>query len=71
MKDKYKLPKEININVGADEMKGEYICKRCKGWGYINYRGRSMGGLTSPPINICPECRGGGIIDWAKRPRHN
>lgn len=71
MNDKYKLPEEINSNVGADEMKGEYICKRCKGWGYINYGSKSMDGLTSSRIIICPKCEGGGIIDWAKRPRQN
>jgi uncharacterized protein YbaR (Trm112 family) len=71
MNDKYKLPKEINSNAGADEMKGEYVCKKCKGWRYINEDIENFEGLTSFPLVICPECEGGGIIDWAKRPRQN
>lgn len=70
MSSKLNLPQEVNINVGADEMQGEYVCKKCKGWGYIN-EDRKVDGLNAAPIRICPECRGGGIIDWAKRPMQN
>ena len=73
MSSKLKLPEEVNIIVerGADEMKGEYVCKKCKGWGYINEDIENFGGLASFPLFLCPECEGGGMIDWAKRPRQN
>ncbi|MCK5603326.1 hypothetical protein KAR91_15690 [Candidatus Pacearchaeota archaeon] len=67
----YKLPQEMNEKVEPDEMKGEYSCKKCKGWGYINQDVKPLGGLTSSPLNICPDCRGGCVIDWAKRPSQN
>ena len=71
--DKYNLPKEINLKVEleADEMEGNYICKKCKGWGYVNERPENYRGLTSHPINLCPNCEGRGIVDWIKRIRQS
>ncbi len=69
MSDPYKLPSEVNTKIEANEMNGEYICKGCKGWGYIVQGKKAMGGLTSAPINICPECGGTCITDWVRRAR--
>jgi DnaJ-class molecular chaperone len=70
MIDKFDLPKTINtsVEIEVDEMKGEYICKKCKGWGYVNDPKSQVVGVTSFPINLCPDCEGSGIIDWIKRP---
>ena len=65
----YKLPVEENSKIDADEMEGEYLCKRCKGWGYIVKKRMSHQSLTSFPLDVCPECEGGGVIDWVKRTR--
>ena len=59
----------INTKVKVDEMKGEYICLRCKGWGYIVEKRELLGKLESFPVALCPDCDGGCIIDWVKRPR--
>jgi DnaJ-class molecular chaperone len=73
MSSKLKLPEEVNIIVerGVDEMQGEYICKRCKGWGYLNEDLKNFGSLSTFPLLLCSDCDGGGTIDWIKRPRQN
>jgi DnaJ-class molecular chaperone len=68
--NEFKLPDEINSNSGADEIEGEYTCKKCKGWGFVNEENyEHPTGLTTIPVVLCPECEGSGIIDWIKRTR--
>lgn len=71
--DPYKLPSETNKSVDTDEMTGEYICKKCNGWGYINSGSIESldGSMTESFIRLCPDCEGGCVIDWAKRPTQN
>lgn len=69
--NQWKLPVEINDKFDVDETEGEYKCMRCKGWGYIVEKRMINSKMESFPLRKCPDCRGGGIVDWARRPRQN
>lgn len=74
------LPKEENTKVFPDELLGEYQCKRCKGWGFVEttsiiteeekQRIQKMvkEGFKFMDMSLCPDCRGSCVVDWAKRP---